>query len=128
MVYPLLIQLKEKKQGAPGVNDEDVPESLKSTNAEVAVTDDGVDSNWFARYDYVLDEMIYAMGEVCNYHKNEPQYLSFPKGVDPIDCFGENASVRPVVDEAKKKENEEYHNRLQNGFCLFGKYFNTLWT
>ena len=28
MVYPLLTQLKEKKQGAPGVNDEDVPVAL----------------------------------------------------------------------------------------------------
>ena len=57
IIVPMLEQLKATKHGAPPTDDEDVPEELRN-NGEV--TEDGVDENWFKRWDYILDEMIWA--------------------------------------------------------------------
>ena len=58
IAHPLLIQLKETKHGAPLVDDEDVPDELKSTSAPPKENDYDVDGNHFKRWDWVMDEMI----------------------------------------------------------------------
>jgi hypothetical protein len=60
IILPMLKQLKESKHGAPGVDDEDVPDQLKSTSAPPKENEYDVDGNHFGRWDYVLDEMIFA--------------------------------------------------------------------
>lgn len=125
MVHPLLIQLKENKQGSPAVNDEDVPYHLKAINSEQS-PEDGVDVNWFKRFDYVLDEMIFAMGQIVNNHEDEPEYLIYEDGVDIMDYFEQGRS--PEVDDEKRAENRAYHARIQNGLRLFGLYFCDLWS
>jgi hypothetical protein len=59
VVLPMLKQLKETKHGAPLVDDCDVPEELRRSSAPPA-EDYQTDSNWFLRWDYVMDEMIFA--------------------------------------------------------------------
>ena len=60
IVLPMLKQLKEKTHGAPYVDDADVPDELKSTNAEPKEHEYDTDSNHFKRWNWVLDEMIFA--------------------------------------------------------------------
>jgi len=60
IIHPLLIQLKDNKQGAPFVDDEDVPEHLRSTAAAPKENEWDTDSLHFVRWDWVLDEMIWA--------------------------------------------------------------------
>ena len=60
IVLPMLKQLKESKHGSPLVDDEDVPEELKSTTAPAKENEWDTDGNHFKRWDWVMDEMIFA--------------------------------------------------------------------
>lgn len=71
IALPLLIQLKETKQGSPNVDDQDVPELLRSTAAPPKENDWDTDDNWHLRWDYVMDEMIFSMQEIVNYKKDQ---------------------------------------------------------
>jgi len=64
VILPMLRQLKETKQGAPIVSDEDVPDEIKSMNAPRIESDWDIDEFYFKRWDYVLDEMIWSFGEL----------------------------------------------------------------
>ena len=120
IILPMLVQLKATKHGAPIVDDEDVPKELKSTSAEPKEKDWDTDSNHFKRWDWVMDEMIWAFEQKCrddwmdDYYgdyvedqKNGPMAGSF----EWIDRDGMNA----------------HQERMTNGFKLFGKYFENLW-
>ena len=62
IIVPALMRLKETKQGAPFVHNEDVPKFLRATEEEIKEHWDGgdTDKNYFVRWDYVMDEMIFA--------------------------------------------------------------------
>ena len=60
IILPMLKQLQETKHGSPFVDDEDVPEELKSTSAPPKKEEYDTDDNHFKRWDWVLDEMIFA--------------------------------------------------------------------
>ena len=62
IIRPALLILKENKQGAPIVVQEDVPEELRMTEAEERLfnKEGETDDRFFERWDYVLDEMIWA--------------------------------------------------------------------
>lgn len=120
IVVPMLKQLKETKHGAPFVDYEDVPEELRpepewydkySKNGET-------DPQFFDRWDWVMDEMIFAF-ESKTQDNWEEAYYKYE--VDETAAFG----VRCVWsdDEGRKKHQE----RITNGFRLFGKYYESLW-
>lgn len=131
IALPMLKQLKETKHGAPFVDDSDVPEELKSTCAPPVDPDSGdVDSNHFKRWDYVIDEMIFAFeamvddswenqfhtGEIdVSFEKVEGSTYSVltrgPNHTHEIDMEGLNA----------------YNKRIDNGLRLFGVYYRGLW-
>lgn len=86
IILPMLLQLKETKQGAPHVDDEDVPAWLRSIGEE--------DEMYFERWDWIVDEMVFAFAS---------------------------------DDQHWYDEDELTISRIQNGFELFGKYFQALW-
>ena len=106
IILPMLKQLKATTHGAPAVEFQDVPEELHPANAEEASKlywqNGETDPNYFKRWEYVLDEMIYAFD--CKANKDEP-YIR----IDDIE-------------EAKREQ-----ERISNGFRLFGKYYEGLW-
>ena len=133
MVLPLLKKVKEKKQGAPLVEDEDVPEHLRSTSAPPKENEWDTDANYFKRWDYVLDEILFAMQEIANDNENEPPYhtktgtmefgeINPEKGTGPLIFKGWETTPESVA------ANKAYHDRIQNGCVLFGTYFQSLWT
>ncbi len=67
IIHPMLIKLKEKKQGAPCVDNCDVPEHLKSFNAPRFHEGQNIDDFFFDRWDWVLDEMIFAFDSIITY-------------------------------------------------------------
>ena len=97
IVVPMLKQLKATTHGAPLVDDEDVPEELRSTSAPAKQHEWDTDDNHFKRWDWVLDEMIWA----------------FEQKLDD--------------DEYKHLSDLEWQKRKSNGFRLFGKYYEGLW-
>lgn len=60
VILPMLDQLRSTKHGSPHVDDEDVPAHLRSTAALPKENDWDTDSNWHARWEWVLDHMIEA--------------------------------------------------------------------
>lgn len=132
MVLPLLLQVKKDKQGAPFVDDVYVPEELRSTACAPKENEWDTDDNWFKRYDYVLDEIIFAMQEVANNYENEPymyekvREMSFGE-IDPKTMTGELDTGLEIIPHMEVL-NKAYHARIQNGLMLFGVFFTSLWT
>ena len=60
IALPMLKQLRNTKHGAPWTDDEDVPEHLRSTAAEPKENEYHTDSNHFKRWNWIMDEMIWA--------------------------------------------------------------------
>jgi hypothetical protein len=99
----MLKQLKETKHGAPYVDEKDVPEELWPPKEQISAMYQGqTDDNHFKRWDWVLDEMIYA-----------------------FDCKANKDDVWMRLED--KKEIDKEQKRISNGFRLFGKYYESLW-
>ena len=129
IITPMLKQLQETKHGAPFVDDEDVPEELKSTSAPPKENDYDTDGNHFKRWDYVLNEMIWTFEEHAK--DDEPNFWI----EEPVGMYFEPCEDNPKLSEMKyDKEGKfdqdaynAYHARKANGFKLFGKYYQGLW-
>ena len=133
IIHPMLTVLKETKQGAPHVADEDVPEELRSTSCAPKENEWDTDENWFKRFDWVLDEIIFSMQEIANGNENEPPYhtktgtiefgeIDPKKGTGPLIFDGWESTPESVA------ANKAYHDRVQNGCRLFGLQFQNLWS
>ena len=113
IILPMLKQLKETKHGAPTVEFKDVPEELMPP-MENGETDD----NYFKRWDYVLDEMIWAF-EQKTIDWESQYYGEWVEDEDKM--FG---GYHINSDNEGRKVHQE---RMSNGFRLFGKYYESLW-
>lgn len=112
IVLPMLKQLKADKNGSPIVEDEDVPHlpkqgeaSMEGYQLDMFACDEHDHEVWeqyVTRWDWIMDEMIYAFD--CKVNKDET-WMRFD---DP--------------EEAQKEQ-----DRISNGFRLFGKYYEGLW-
>jgi hypothetical protein len=119
IVVPMLKQLKDTKHGAPFVDDEDVPEHLRSTSAPPKENEWDTDEHHFARWDWVLDEMLWAFEMLTKDDWESDYYGDWIKdGPGPL-----SGHFDWTDDEGRKKANA----RIDNGLRLFGKYFRCLW-
>jgi hypothetical protein len=135
IALPMLKQLKEKKHGAPFVDDEDVPDELKSTSAPAKENEWDTDDNHFKRWDWVMDEMIFAF----EHHLDkdwEEAYRSGEFDHKSVACeWDENGKAKMF--KLEEGPNHTYkadyegmkvvEDRIKNGFRLFGKYYQALW-
>lgn len=139
IILPMLKQLKECKHGSPGVDDEDVPDELKSTSAPPKVNEWDTDDNWHKRWDWVMDEMIFAfekkamdnwddefwtgeVGEIKWIDTGKMMYNPFTNKEEKTYQMDMTGS-RSCDWEGRKK----MQDRISNGFRLFGKYYEALW-
>jgi len=104
IILPMLKQLKATKHSAPWVAVADVPRELRPTKKDILEYEKNgnTDPKFFERWDWVLDEIIYAFD--CKANKDD-MYMRF--------------------DDALDMEREQ--ERISNGFRLFGKYYENLW-
>jgi len=134
IIRPMLHQLKQNKHGAPFVDVEDVPKELRPTRKEQnAYKKDGTtDDKFFDRWDWIMDEMIFAFESLPG-GANEDWEDEFHTGAydwqwkkleDGCSEMVEGPKHTAKVDWDGRKE---YEARIQNGFRLFGKYFQSLW-
>ena len=141
IALPMLIQLKATTHGAPFVDDEDVPEGigLRSTEAEPKEDEYDVDSNHFKRWDWVLSEMIHAHRSKIDDSWEEKFWTG---EWDPV-VFEktEEEYHNPITDKMEKVYTTKFagnrscdwdglkkeQDRIQNGFRLFGRYYQNLW-
>jgi len=105
IILPMLKQLKETKHGAPFVDLNDVPKELHGKKLTKKQKENGeVDDKHFERWDWVLDEMIYA-----------------------FDCKANKDDVYMRFDIDDREDMKAEQERISNGFRLFGKYYESLW-
>jgi hypothetical protein len=132
VILPMLKQLKEKKHGAPFVDDGDVPEELKSTSAPPKENEWDIDDNHFKRWDWVMGEMIQAF-ECKVDEKWDEKYWTGTSKIEwqesNVEYNGKKTSQMVELGDRKcdwdaYKAHEE---RNSNGFRLFGKYYQGLW-
>ena len=134
IVRPMLKMLKDKKHGAPMVDLEDVPEHLHPNEEERAAYDvDGTtDSKFFERWDWVMSEMIFAF-ESLDGGANQDWEDQFTTGEYDFQWKKlEDGNSQMVHGPSHTAETDwdarkAYAERIQNGFRLFGKYFQHLW-
>lgn len=150
IILPMLKQLKKDKHGAPNTDDEDVPKRLRSTSGPKKRNESDTDKNHFKRWDYILDEMIWAFEQ-----KNKDWEKQFHSGKADLLWQALDKDYKPIgkprkmgkekTEEEKnakwfttikgpkhthkfdKKGWQKHHARMQNGFVLFGKYYQNLW-
>ena len=106
IIHPMLVMLKEKKQGYGFIDHEDAPPELTGEpDPDYPYT--SFDTKASERYEWVLDEMIFAFSTLVDADKDHGEL---------------------TTDQWVKRElDKERSARIQNGFRLFGKYFQTLW-
>lgn len=130
IVLPMLKQLKATKHGAPYVEPKDVPDHLKPAKQTKKQKESGeTDSTHFERWDWVLDEMIFAFESKVD-DSWESQFESGESDFQWKQLEGgmsqmiEGPNHTKVYDWEGRKAYEE---RIANGFRLFGTYYNGLW-
>jgi hypothetical protein len=137
IILPGLRQLKATKHGSPMVDEEDVPVHLQSSafkkskkrkpkhagNPDIHAVDMDNDDTIHERWDWVLGEIIWAFEQKVK-DDAEGQFFDHSE-VDP--------ELKPWDDESYKRVkydhegHQAWQRRKDNGFRLFGRYYEALW-
>lgn len=132
IILPMLKQLKATKRGYGMIDDEDVPKHLQSIYALPKETCEW-DGNAEARYDWVLDEMIWAFEQLNDDEHDAKFWITKPEMdwdamTEPFKEGEKSREVKWIVEGKLDSEGLKSHNeRIQRGLTLFGKYLTTLW-
>ena len=122
IIVPMLKQLQKTKHGSPNVDDEDVPEELKSTSAPAKENEWDIDDNHFKRWEWVLNEMIWAFEQNLDTNSEE-KFFDHTEWDEKEKDFNKNLHKIKIDQEGLKA----HQDRKKNGFRLFGKYYQGLW-
>jgi hypothetical protein len=122
IILPMLKQLQATKHGSPWVDDEDVPEELRSTSAPPLENDYDTDDNHHLRWNWVLDEMIFAFEQKTR-DDWEGDYYKYED--DPTNTQGLGLGLKLVWED--REGSKAHQKRMSNGFRLFGKYYEAMW-
>ena len=123
IILPMLKQLKATKHGSPFVANEDVPERLWGPATPNEFGD--VDAKWHERWEWVLNEMIWAFEQKqpdCDWES------AFHHGV--MDWNLDNHTIAYGDKHTHTFDYEgytKYRDKIKNGLRLFGVYYEGLW-
>jgi len=121
IALPLIKQLKETKHGSAMVDDADVPEEIRSTSAAPKENEWDTDEFVHARWEWVLDEILFALQAHAGYESESKFY-------DHSDVNEEDDLMTQVRSIKVDREGLVAHQkRVQNGFRLLGLYWTNLW-
>lgn len=133
LIVPMLKQLRKNKHGSPYVDDNDVPEELRSSSApplsEEEKNQGHVDKYHHDRWNHVLDHMIWSFEQVLRDDRESQFYsgkhdLKFKKLDDGNYELVKGDHDTFKVDYTSQKE---YEGKIQQGINLFAKYYFNLW-
>ena len=103
IIWPALVQFKETTHGIFWIDQKDLPDELQYVFPEdPSDYTEPQEKQRVKQYEWVMDEMIWAMSQIANDSQDEP-------------------------DIENRKAWQKYHDRINNGCALFGKYFRNLW-
>jgi hypothetical protein len=129
LIVPLLKKIRENKQGFSIVDDEDVPEYLRSDKAP-PLTQDEIDCGYYdelapERWDWILDEMIWSFEQ----HANEDWESQYYSGTSDLQIVNGTLVNGPNHTFKTDVEGKQRHmDRMLRGRMLFAKYYGGLWT
>jgi len=133
IILPMLIQLKETKHGSPMVEDKDVPKGLGLRSGEAPPKDNDWDSddNIHKRWDWVMDEMIWAFTQLTD-DDNDAQFHTGEHDIyfERMEDGSGNSEMKHGPKDTHvfdKKGYTKHQKRIQRGTTLFGKYYRGLW-
>lgn len=131
LILPILKDLQKHKHGYGFTDDEDVPEHLRSTAAPAKQHDWDTDDNHCKRYEWILDEIIWAHEQIVDdndedqFHTGEIDFVLEPyedkKGLSQLQHGPKHTYT--TDEEGLKK----HRDRIANGLRLFGKYYQSFW-
>jgi hypothetical protein len=135
IIVPLLHQLRHDKYGYCLVDDKDVPKHLRSTAAP-ELTEEQKNTGQYdelaeARWNWVLDEMIWAFEQHADdnweeqYYSGESDLKIVPSQDGQLSELVKGPNDTFKVDEKGKKA---HLARMHRGRMLFAKYYSNLWT
>lgn len=153
IIVPMLHQLKASKHGSPFVDDKDLPAHLKLSKRERKVFDEGhwnkklktteeeqdaANKKFHAGWEWIIDEMIFAFESELTDWEDQFQSGEHDHVSVPVDAEGNEVPSSDAkyfrwdkgpndtfkIDWAAR---DAYAARRQNGFRLFGKYYQSLW-
>ena len=131
IILPMLVQLKATKHGAPYVDSKDVPKELHGNKLTKKQKNQGdVDNKHFERWDWVVDEMIFAFETKVGDSRWEEQFETGESDLQWKTLEGGTSQLIDGPNHTKVYDWEgrnKYQERISNGFRLFGKYFEALW-
>ena len=131
IILPMLKQLKETKHGGPYVDLKDVPKELHGKKLTKKQKDNGeVDDKHFERWDWVLDEMIFAFETKVDDGRWEEQFETGESDLQWKKLEDGNYQMIKGPNDTREYDWEgrkAYQERISNGFRLFGKYYENLW-
>jgi hypothetical protein len=139
IILPMLKQLQKDKQGSPLVDDEDVPEHLRSINAPPKENEWDCDDLVHERWNWVMDELIWTFEQLNNPDWDQQFYSGEHDSISvPIDIHGNEVSrEEAVMFRHEKGPNDTFvidydgkqkvQDRINHGLKLFGKYYQGLW-
>jgi hypothetical protein len=151
IILPCLKQLKKTTHGAPNTdNEERMPSHLLHAQAKPKKNEDDLDSNHFERWNWILDEMIWAFEQELKEDEEKPyhsgkvdiRWQAMDKDDKPIgkpEKMGSRRKTTPEVSHYRmvhgpkhtyttdKEGLKKHYERKANGFRLFGKYYQNLW-
>jgi hypothetical protein len=142
IILPMLKKLKEVKHGSGFIELEDVPESMRCTDTEEWDSQQvfefyrepnlqNVKCDIHTRYEWVLDEMIWAFEQLNDDDWEDQYWITHPEIDFTEQPEDEGKTSKPlrwkVQGEADWEGMQKHRDRIQNGLRLFGKYFQTLW-
>ena len=136
IILPMLKQLRATKHGSPAVDDEDVPEHLRSSNAPPKKNDWDTDALWHDRWDWVMSELIWTFEQLQPDYDWREQYESGEIDFEWVSS-GINTATGAELTRLVRGPNDTYkidqaavdaHDaRITRGLLLFGKYYRGLW-
>ena len=121
IALPLIKQLKEAKHGSAFVDDEDVPEHIRSTAAKPKENEWDSDEFLHERWDWAISEIIWALEQHID--ENAEGKFYDPSNVNPEDDLLERVKAIKVDREGL----DAFSARKQKGFELLGKYWMAMW-
>ena len=133
IIHPLLVELQKSKMGSPNVDDEDVPDNLKTPDdykASDKYVNGEVDDYWHERWEWVLNEMIWAFHQLTidweeQFYSGEADWSFEPcPDNENLSRLVEGPNHTFTVDRDGMQAHEK---RINNGLRLFGKYYRALW-
>lgn len=142
IILPMLKQLRDTKHGSPCVDDADVPEELRSTAPgarDNCKEEWDTDDNFHKRWEWVLNEMIFAFERELDdtwedeFRSGEADFIWIPVDKEGNKVPEKEAKLFQMADGPNHTYKCDYEgmkkvqDRIQNGYRLFGTYYQALW-